>query len=304
MYFAVNKPAANLLSQALTCVQGNPTGGRWFALLDKAFDHDIRTPLRWPHQSEAIYKGAGDIEAVSPTLLALSTHATEAAAQEMAHLLRHCQGRPMLSFVQTTLDMSDLAAAWHDVKWVRTDDGLRFLLRLADTRVLSSLADALQPHNWKRICKPLQAWQIVDRTGGLQPLTLPMGAPNGAEEPKHDEPVEAFQINDKELALLLDAAQPDVLINTLFEQVPDVLPTDADQAKVHAWVRQACDLATVYGLDATGDQLALAATACLTEGSVLADPRLPGLLARHQPGQASLVDALAELLPVDEVPAT
>jgi hypothetical protein len=300
MYFAVNKPSTDLLSQALMCVQANPSDGRWFALLDKAFDHGSKSTMRWPHQTEAIYKGSHDIEAISPTLLALSPHSSDALAQEMARLLRHCQGRPMLSFVQTTLEMSELTTAWQDVKWVHTEDGQRFLLRLADTRVLSSLAQDLQPHNWERLCKPLLAWHIVDRVGSLQPLNMPMAVPNGAETPKPHESLGAFQINDKELALLLDAAQPDVLINALFEQIPDVLPTGADQAKVHAWVRQACDLAVQHGLDASGDQLALAATACLTEGRALAYPALPGMLARYQPGQASLADQLTELFPVDE----
>lgn len=296
MYFAVNTPSAELHAQALACVQANPPGRRWFALIDRAFDHGRRSTLRWPHQTEAIYKGTGDIEAISPTLLALSPHSSEALAQDMARLLRHCQGRPMISFVQTTLEMSELASAWQDVKWVHTEDGQRFLLRLADTRVLSSLAQALQPHNWERICKPLQAWHFVDRFGVLQPLRMPQAALDEGETP---EPVDVFQINGKELALLLDAAQPDVLINTLSEQAPDVLPTGADQAKVYKWVRRACDLAAQHDLDATGDQLALGAAACMTEGRVLGDSALPGLLTRYRPGQDSLTDELAKLLPLD-----
>lgn len=151
--------------------------------------------------------------------------------------------------------------------------------------------------NWARMCKPLMAWHIVDRSGDLQALKMPPAALDGAEPPQLHEPPGAFQINDTELDLLLDASQPDVLINTLFEQIPDVLPTGADQAKVHAWVRRACDLATQHGLEATDEQLALAATACLTEGRVLDDPALPGVLAGHRPGQGSLADALAALLP-------
>lgn len=300
MYFAVNTPSADLHAQALACVQTNPSGGRWFALLDKAFDHDRKSTLRWPHQTEAIYKGTDNIEAISPTLLALSPHSSEALAQDMTRLLRHCQGRPMLSFVQTTLEMSELASAWQDVKWVHTEDGQRFLLRLADTRVLSSLAQALQPHNWERICKPLQTWHVVDRFGDLQPLRMPLVSPNGADALKPNESLREFHISDKEFALLLDAAQPDVLINTLFEQIPEVLPTGSDQAKVHAWVRRACDLAAEHGLDATGDQLALAAAACMTEGQVQDDPALPGLLAGYQPGLSSLAEQLTELFPMEE----
>lgn len=297
MYFAVNTPSTELHAQVLACVQTKSLGGRWFALLDKAFDHGRRSTLRWPHQTEAIYKGTDDIEAISPTLLALSPHSSEALVQDVARLLRHCQGRPMLSFVQTTLEMSELASAWQDVKWVHTEDAQRFLLRLADTRVLSSLAQTLKPHNWERICKPLQAWQFVDRVGDLQPLRMPLAVQDEGETP---EPVDVFQINDKELALLLDAAQPDVLINTLSEQAPDVLPTGPDQAKVYEWVRRACDLAVQHGLDATSDQLALAATVCLTEGKLLDDSGLPSLLAEHLPEQTSLAEQLAELFSIEE----
>jgi hypothetical protein len=299
MYFAVNAPSAELHAQALMCLQTPSPGGRWFALLDQAFDHGSKRALRWLHPAETLYKGTDDIEAISPKLLAMSSDAPDALAQDITRLLRHCQGRPMLSFVQTTLDMRDLAAAWQDIKWVHTEDGQRFLWRLADTRVLCSLPQVLQPHNWARMCKPLMAWHVVDRVGALPALKMPPAAPDGAEPPQPHEPLGAFQINDKELALLLDAAQPDVLINTLFEHIPDVLPTGADQAKVHVWVRRACDLATQHGLEATDDQLALAATACLTEGQVLDDPALPCVLARHRPGQGSLADELAALLPAE-----
>jgi Domain of unknown function (DUF4123) len=299
MYFAVNAPSADLRAQALMCLQTNSPGGRWFALLDRAFDQGGKRTLRWPHPTEAIYKGTDDIEAISPTLLALNLDSHEALAQDITCLLRHCQGRPMLSFVQTTLDMGDLATTWQDIKWVHAEDGQRFLWRLADTRVLSSLPQALQPHNWARMCKPLMAWHIVDRVGALQALKMPPATPDGAERPQPHEPRGAFQINDKELTLLLEAAQPDVLINSLFEQVPEVLPTGADQAKVHAWVRRACDLATQHGLESTDDQLTLAATACLTEGRVLDDPALPGVLAGHRPGQGALADELAALLPAE-----
>lgn len=297
MYFAVNAPSAELHAQALMCLQTHSPGGRWFALLDQAFDQGSKHPLRWPHPAETLYKGTDDIEAISPKLLALSPNAQDGLAQDFTRLLRHCQRRPMLSFVQTTLDMRDLAAAWQDIKWVHTEDGQRFLWRLADTRVLSSLPQCLQPQNWERMCKPLTTWHFVDRAGTLQALKMPPAALDGVEPTKPKEPLGVFQINDKELGLLLDAAQPDVLINTLFEQIPDVLPTGADRAKVHAWVRRACDLATQHGLEGTDEQLALAATACLTEGWVLDDPALPGVLAGHRPGQGSLADELAALLP-------
>jgi len=301
MYIAMNKPqASDLLSKALTCMQVSSSNGNWFALLDKAFDFDRKTPLRWPHPSEAIYKGADGIDAVSPTLLVLSSRTSEALAQEIACLLRHCQGRPMLSFVQSSLDLADLAAAWQDIKWVYTEDGQRFLLRWADTRVLASLPDALQTHNWKRICRPLMAWLMPDRLGNLQTLTMRAVMPDSAGRTKHLVP---FRLDDKELTLLLEAAQPDVLISMLFEQIPDVLPVGADKAKVHGWVQQACEFAALHGIEVTGDQLALAATACLTEGTVFSHPRLLGLLTRYQPGLVSLADILAELLPVDEVSA-
>ena len=301
MYLAVNKLHTSALhSQAIVRIQASASNGRWFALLDRAFDHDRKKTLRWPHASEALYKGSDGIDAVSPTLLQMSSSTSEALTHEIASLLRYCQGRPMLSFVQSSLDIHDLAASWQDVKWAHTEDGQRFLLRWADTRVLSFLPDVLHAHNWGRIAKPLLAWFTVDRFGDLQALKMGSVSSHCSEEPVHLGPL---RLEDKELASLLDAAQPDVLINMLFEQIPDVLPVGVEQAKVYSCVQKACDFASQHGIDAAGDQLALAAATCLTEGAVLADSKLTGLLCSHQPGQTSLADILTELLPVDEVSA-
>lgn len=296
MYFAVNKHVSpDLLPQVVSCIQGSPANTRWFALVDKAFDHDRRAPLRWPHRIEPLYRGPEGVTMLSPTLFEIRSDASDNLQREIARLVQHCQGRPMLSFVQTTLGLNELADAWQDVKWLHTEDQQRFLLRLADTRVLSSLPDCLQSHNWAHVCAPLMAWHVVNRAGHLQPLKMP--------EPVEGriEPAKPFQIDDKELALLLDAAQPDVLINTLFEQVPDMLPTGQDLAKAHEWVRGACDIAYQHGLASMDDQLALAASACLTGGAVLKHSSLVDVLNQHQFGHAILADALAELVSEDEV---
>lgn len=307
MYLAVDVQAPMALPEYIAAwIAAAPDGAQLVALVDLAFDHEHGKPLNWPHERVPLYADDA-LTTVSPTLLAMRPQAPHAAAdpealaQGVRRLLRHCQGRPMLSLLQTRLSLPELAKAWQGVRWVKTADGQRFLLRMADTRVLVTLPSCLAPAQWARVCRPVLAWHVVNRLGDWQALPIPP-SPMLAEPDTIQVGSEApFEIDDDELGRLLDAAQPDALIHALHRDVPDVLPQATDRAKVHAWVSAACELARQHGLDGSTDQLTLAAVVCATAGEALSHPALPELLASHRPGQADLADALATLLP--EYPA-
>lgn len=303
MYLAVDSSwPIELTSHILEWAEGAPEDANVIAFVDMAFDHARPQPFKWPHESVSLYAG-DELRALSPTLLALRSHAArgrhdkEELRRDLVNLLHHCQGRPMLSFVQSRLGPRDLAAAWHPVRWVSTADDQRFLLRLADTRVLTVLPDCLSALNWARVCQPLHAWQVVDRQGIGRSLPMPLQDQLTDPAASIGRP---FQIDDDELGRLLEAAQPDALIHALSCDVPDVLPSTPDRARVHAWVSAACELARQQDLDGSTDQLLLAAAVCATGGKLLAHPGLPGLLASHRGGQGDLSDALSALLPEDE----
>lgn len=295
MYFAVDDlQIASLQAQILSTMQAGHVDAHWYALVDLAFDHERVNPLRWPHAFEPIYRKTG-MDAVSPTLLRLSSPASDAARMDLARLLRHCDGRPMLSFVHTELDMTALADAWQAITKVQTEDGQTFLLRFADARVHSTLPGSLGSQNWQRLCRPLLAWHTIDRSGQWQTLPMPEHASTGQGSIDPLGTQEPFCIDAQAFARMLDAAQPDVLIDAMAERLPDVLP-ERHKARCHALVARACDLARAHDLEGLDDQLALALLACLSDGALLTHPALPDLLAAYQPGAGVGADKLSDTL--------
>jgi len=302
MYFAVDDfQIAALQAEIRSTMQAGHIDANWYALVDLAFDHERGNPLRWPHASEPVYRTAG-MDAVSPTLLRLSLPASDAARMDLARLLRHCDGRPMLSFVHTELGMKALADAWQAITKVQAEDGQTFLLRFADTRVQGTLPGSLGSQSWQRLCRPLRAWYTIDRAARWQALPMPEPAPTGQGSIDPLGAQEPFCIDAQAFARMLDAAQPDVLIDAMSEQLPGVLPA-RHRAQVHALVTRACELACAHHLESLDDQLPLALLACVSDGALLRHPALPDLLAAYQPGAGTLSDSLMALLPATEGPA-
>jgi hypothetical protein len=295
MYFAVDDfQIAPLQAQIINTMQAGPAHARWYALVDRAFDHERLSPLRWPHASEPVYRKAG-MDAVSPALLSLNVPTSDAVRVDLVRLLNHCNGRPMLSFVRTELDMASLADAWQAITRVQTQDEQTLLLRFADARVHSTLPSSLGRQNWQRLCRPLLAWYTIDRAAQWQALPVPEPLDDGQDSSELATTQAPFCIDDAEFARMLDAAQPDVLIDAMAQRLPDVLP-ERNKARCHALVARACELARAHHLEGLDDQLALAVLACLSDGELLSHPALPDLLAAYQPGAGAGADKLSDTL--------
>lgn len=301
MYFAVNEcPEAQLLTSLLDAITAHPQHDtRWYALMDQAFDHDERPPLRWHRPVGAIYRMSG-AEQISPLLLELPPALGEELADDLMRLIRHAQSRPMLSFVQTTLSLDALCEAWQSIKWVETSDGQKLLFRFADARGITALPTCLSADHWARVCDPLVAWHVASRTGALQALPMPGPEQRSASQATLAEQNHPFRITDAELDRLMDASLPDALIDALHERVPDALLMCERKADAYEWVRGSCALAKASQMDSSEDQLALAAAVCLSGGTLLRHPELPSLLAAHKGDSAALTDALVDLLPNHE----
>lgn len=285
MYFAMDNGDVTYLSQALfEQLKASPVQLNWYALLDTGFDHG-RRKLRLPGAVWPLYfeQEWGELREVSPLLIERPQE-DQAALRK---LLRHCQGRPMLSFVASRLDAQALRAAWQRCLRLSTADGQGYLLRFADTRISANLPRALSLASWQRLCAPLDHWLIVDRTGRLQALTPPPRAMVTDED-------EDWVLSDRELAALLQAAQADILADRLHDEFAELLPESG--ALLHDWLQRACAVLSEYHIESVPDQLALAVTVCCSQGAGLDDPRLHSVLATHAAEHTPLDEALAQLL--------
>ncbi|TDR80103.1 DUF4123 domain-containing protein [Paludibacterium purpuratum] len=285
MYFAMDKGDMPQLYQML-CEQrhASPAGLNWFALLDSGFNHrrppGPRPGAVWPLYGQPEW---GELRQVSPLLIEWSGE--DATAWQT--LLRHCQRRPMLSFVASRQDGAALCAAWLRCLQLTTADGQGYLLRFADTRISAALSQALEPASWRRLCAPLEQWLIIDRAGRLQTLPLPLPGDTVEED-------EDWTLSDSELAALLQAAQPDMLADRLHDDFVELLPSSG--ALLYDWLRRTCELLAEHGIDNAPDQLTLAVAVCCSQGVLLDDSRLPALLAKHGQTPDVLDEALAPLL--------
>lgn len=299
MYYAVDGGNAEQLIQALgEQVRQSSESGHWYGLLDLSFDHEEGRRLsRWPLPTWPLYHAMPlhTMGHVSPCLFALPlTTDSDDWSRQVGQLIRHAYGRPMLSFVHSRLDGSALQSAWQTSLFVYTADKLRMLLRFADTRVTPELSRTLSQSNWARICQPLLKWLIVDRDGTL--ISLPLGESSDPLD-LADKPIE---LNDAEYAGLVAQGQPDALINSVYEGIPEWLP-QKEKAILHKQMKQVVALAEKFQIDKAPDQIALATAVCVSQGALLTSAELDQVLGSPESWpNSNLYDALLPLLSVEE----
>lgn len=178
MYFAVDSRDSKMwLDDLLQAVDSAPSAN-WFALVDGAFDHGGK-PFAAPVRCHPLYGETSvlsELLPASPYLLPLDGMASAERRAMVEALGTHCQGRPMLSFVALRQTAERLVELWQPcLQPVVVGDDTRYLLRFADTRVLSALPGALSPEAWDRLTAPLLKWCYVNREGALE--TLPLAEP-------------------------------------------------------------------------------------------------------------------------------
>lgn len=257
-----------------------------FALVDSAFDYG-KQQIKWKNESISLYSGVehlSNLSSVSPQILQLSAPNTNEFEREIHRLAHHCDSRPMLSFLQSTVDAEELVNQWGKIFTVMTeDDNSPFLLRLADTRVLPALSTMSTLTLWKNLTQSVQEWLIVDRNGTLTALScLPSSPPNfvnGAKGNEHE--VDSLVITNQDLTHLLQMAEPDSVINMLAEHFPDLMPT-SNHAHFYTQIAQVCALAKQYHIDAFPDVLAIATASVLTQGAICNDSKFIAMLQTHQ----------------------
>lgn len=284
MYFAVESRDPETWLDGLLPRIASTEGLHWSALVDGAFDHGAG-PFAAPIPRHPLYAESGalrDLLSASPYLLPLDTLAGKERHAMISALGRHCQGRPMLSFVASWEPPERLAQLWQPcLQPVVEGDDTRFLLRFADTRVLSALPVALGPAAWAHLTAPVAQWHLVNRDGLIE--TLPLGGHRTEPEAHRSGPLKLTQ---DELDRMVDAAMPDALLDALYRQAPGILAA-TERVQSHRRVAQAFALARQHRVEAMPDMLLLASYALATEEAGLQSPGLQQRLREsHQSPEA------------------
>jgi hypothetical protein len=265
----------------------NVAGGYyWYALVDTAFDHEGKV-LHVPGSEGSPLYHQGELAAfsgVSPVLHALSTGDLDRLQHKLSRFLHHCQGRPMLSFIRSKLQVSDLRDGWQSLLEVETEDKECYLLRFADTRVLPTLAG--QEKIWKRLAADVTAWWTIERDGGLRDLALPA-------LPEHNE--DPLEIDNDCLAELLLAGEVDAMADYMADYFPELLAARDGYANYEI-LEQTLTLCSEQSVFGTTDQYALGVAALFTDGRLLNAPETSTWLSEKTWSEQRFEDALAEFM--------
>lgn len=285
MYFAVDSRDPEAWVDSLLHTIETAPDFHWFALVDGVFDYG-RKPFAAPVQSYPLYgrdSALHELLPASPYLLPLVRYATADVRGMVKALGMHCQGRPMLSFLASWQPAERLVQLWQPcLQPTVAEDGSRYLLRFADTRVLPSLPVAMNSAAWSQLAAPLLRWCYIDRAGELKILWF---SETPAEPTSY--PSEQLVLPQGDIDRMVDAAMPDAIMDFLDRESPDILP-HAGKAEGYRLVVQACALAKKYSIDSTPDTVQLAARTLATGGDALHEPSLLALLSDTQRAPGAL----------------
>lgn len=255
----------------------------WAALIDTAFDYegDARPDFGTLINCYDHFELEG-LSTVAPCLIALAPES--GLRRQLTGLIKHCQGRPMLSFVGTTGNIKDISAGWRLLHMVSVIDEQEMLLRFADTRILSYLPQVLTPSQWRTLCGTLSCWAYFDRSGRLVICNIP----------NVDWSTEKLSITKEQLEKLLDASHPDMLMALIAESMSDIIPADGSVSERYHMIKDSFELARRNEVKDNSDILALAVAAYLTKGKSNIDQRLQSMLRQHAWSTGLLGDAIVD----------
>jgi hypothetical protein len=287
MYFASEPCKVSAVCAALLETVREQPGLTWLALIDGAFDHG-QAGLSLPNERHALYDcdGLSDLLAASPYLITLTAHDEDRLQLELTTLLRHRKERPMLSFIGTSSSPLSVNENFRLFANAVTDDDQEFLLRFADTRVLSGISSALRQAYWDGMTCLFSDWIVIDREGKLR--ELPLCASRGLFKGK-------FQLSPAEFGVLVTNSEPDVVIDAIAENNPEAFP-DVPRATIYDKVAMACSFAHKHDVRAFPDLVALAYLALLNNGEGLENPKLREILLGSQWKSGSLINDLADFV--------
>ena len=296
-FFAVNPSDVERLTAKILAKVVEPertvTGRRHIlALVDQGFDHTgSRLAVSQPATRLYDCDRWSVLADHGPLLIQLPVHQATTCSEAVEALVRHCSGRPMLSFLKSSFTLDALVDHWRQLIAPEVAGVGPVLLRWADTRVSSYMAQALLPQNWRCFSAPLSGWWTVDRYGDLNPLI------DDTEHQSAVLPVVAmpFALSDSEVVELTRLGMPDALVQTLWEQLPELVSQDRP-AVLYGTMNEAVSLAEANGIEAYPDIHALAVFLVLSGREAAQRGEVRDLLRSKSWASGKLASELAKLV--------
>ena len=276
-------PVVHGVEKIIDLVLSKPTL-TWAALIDTAFD--VAQGETTPDFGSVIdcydFSELQGLKAVAPWLIAL--YPGRDLRTQITRLIRHCQGRPMLSFVGTAETLKDVSESWRAVHFVAVVDEHEMLLRFPDTRILSNLPQVLTSSQWGAICGAVGYWAYFNRSAHLVACDIP-DATNRPDK---------LSITKGQLANFLDSSHPDAMMALIEESMCDIVPGKTLASERYRMISDSYNLSKEHQITNNADVLALAVAAYLSRGESNGSQRLKSLLRQRACPAGSLGSAMVD----------
>jgi len=301
MNFAVNNHVPELLKEITSVLEAairSASNLTQYALIDTAFEPTLvsKYKKRVPDtQVCELYAGTGmdQLKEISPCLISLPRD-NALRTKAIKTLLSYADGKPMLSFFMSELAAAPLAMHLQSILDVETSDGQHLVLRFADTRVLPVLIEVLDQPQRRSILAPILSWWLISRAGRLENLDLKNDEIPDSLCSISSQSFSSLLLSDDQFTFMLDAAEPDAMIEQLWKIVPEHCHCFSG-ATLHEFVARQLSLAKAFSVEGFTDRIAYCVGALNTQGNLHAIGPARELLETKSWQPGGLADALAEL---------
>lgn len=228
------------------CLNEPAEGQQAFALVDGTLHPDIRLRALLGVESTVLkVPGIEDPEARSLLPVLIAWPADEAMKRWLlTRSLAWARANHAVTWLTSPQGLGPLAEHLGACMAGELEDGRRVLLRFSDARTLPSLVEQLGASQRATLLGPVGRWWYLDREELLQELTIEKATASPAEPP--------LVVSDAQLAAMMDAAEPDVVLRLLEKISADALKPLSRSAR-HAFVVQCIESARGWGIDASID---------------------------------------------------
>lgn len=233
-----------MLAQAL---EGPPEAEHAFVLVDAALHGDLQHRAILGVEGVALpVPGVNDKRAKSlmPVLMAWPQ---DKGMQRwlLPRSIRWAREKHAVTWLRSELPLQALAQHLGACMAGELDDGRKMLLRFADARALPSTAAHLDASQRAALFGPVTHWWYLNRQDELR--ELPLGS-----WPAADPAPLPLRLTEAQLAELVDAAEPDIVLQLLTRLSAEALKAMSPSAR-HAFVVRGIEWARTWGIEASID---------------------------------------------------
>ncbi|MFC5574386.1 DUF4123 domain-containing protein [Xenophilus aerolatus] len=267
-------------------------GLRLYAMVDAAFDEQQFARHLDRHEGAAVSLYAGtelaELDSIAPWLLELNAAGSPALTQQIRQLAELRGTRPMLSFFATRCDLGSLQRHFQSFLFTAIDGDLRWMLRLADTRILESLSRVLSPLQIDALFPgDIHVWFPLRRDGQAAVRSIdPTRSDSKGGGP--------MAFDAKQFEAMVEAGEADLVVTHLTLSNPRCFD-GARPAEIHGFIDEQVRRAHAHGIE-DARSLETYCVAALALGARFDEqPEFAFAITQAVPVPGSLVERFADI---------